>query len=284
MLIPIAAMEKICPGCAANMRRLGMTSLDLAGFREMDPEALAGLCDTFAPADGFFGRCTEAMQGEVDDPDVFCAWLHEQCVGKSPSEESKALKIGDREIRSSAAEFRLVEADGQPTILTGYAAVFNQPSEPLGSFREIIRPGAFADSIKAGDDVRMLFNHNPDSVMARTGKNLTLTEDDTGLRIEATLDPADFDAHRVLGKVKAGLVTQMSFGFETKEEKWTGDMKKTLRELVRAKLFDVSPATFPAYPQTTVQARDRLRAFLETAQADITLRRRRLDLAEKRLL
>jgi HK97 family phage prohead protease len=203
------------------------------------------------------------------------------------AEASERFKVGDREIRSSAAEFRVVEAPDKLPILSGYAAVFNKESDPLFfGAREVIRPGAFAESIKNGDDVRLLYNHGPDTVMARTtAGNLTLSEDDVGLKIESTLDPEDFDVKRVLGKVRAGLVTQMSFAFEVPPggDRWGGTKEKPLRELLRAKLFDVSPATFPAYPQTTVQVRDRMRAILDPDPARLDRMRRRLELEGRRL-
>jgi len=46
--------------------------------------------------------------------------------------------------------------------IIGHGAVFNQLSENLGGFREMIMPGAFNDSLDA--DVRSLFNHNPDLI------------------------------------------------------------------------------------------------------------------------
>ena len=69
--------------------------------------------------------------------------------------------------------------DGDGTI-QGYAAVFDSPSLNLGGFREIVRPGAFTQSVQR-DDVRALFNHDPNFVLGRTKSGtLALLEDERG--------------------------------------------------------------------------------------------------------
>ena len=75
----------------------------------------------------------------------------------------------DGEIKA-AAESRTVE---------GYASVFNSMSEDLG-FREVILPGAFSDVLD--NDVRALYNHDSNYLLARTTSGtLELKEDDKGL-------------------------------------------------------------------------------------------------------
>lgn len=154
------------------------------------------------------------------------------------------------------SELRLEErSEGESPIITGYAAVFNQYSEVLFWFREIIRPGAFRQSI-ARDDIRALWNHNPDKVLGRTKNGtLKLEEDNQGLKV--TISPPEWAAAEV-ESIRRGDVDQMSFGFETLEDEWTKDEQGFMqRELVKVNLFDVSPVTFPAYPQTTVAVRSK---------------------------
>ncbi|MFM8219246.1 MAG: HK97 family phage prohead protease, partial [Planctomycetaceae bacterium] len=69
-----------------------------------------------------------------------------------------------RVVVADGLEVREITADGQATPrLVGYAAVFNSLSENLpsdkGTFREVIRPGAFRDTLAKGADVRLLINH-----------------------------------------------------------------------------------------------------------------------------
>ena len=149
-----------------------------------------------------------------------------------------------------------VDDDNEATI-SGYAAVFNKKSLPIGSmgFREIVAPGAFKETIQTAD-VRALFNHDPSMVLGRTRNNtLTLEEDSKGLRVAIT-PPDTTWANDLRTQIKRRDITQMSFGFEMVDDSWEGeDTKSPVRTLRKVNLFDVSPVTFPAYPQTSVKAR-----------------------------
>jgi len=62
----------------------------------------------------------------------------------------------------------------------------------------------------------------------------------------------------VLAPIERGDVKEMSFGFTVKSEEWKEDKEKqtVTRTLLEVdKLFDVSPVTFPAYPDTAVAVR-----------------------------
>jgi uncharacterized protein len=149
---------------------------------------------------------------------------------------------------------------GAGTQIAGYAAVFNQWSEDLGGYgfelREQIAPGAFAETLKA-EDIRALWNHNPDYVLGRTvAGTLTLREDNTGLWIENTPPDAQW-ARDLVASIKRGDVSQMSFQFSVLEDEFRYDRESDVvyRTLNKVKLYEVSPVTFPAYPQTSVNAR-----------------------------
>lgn len=144
------------------------------------------------------------------------------------------------------------ESDGK---ITGYAAVFNQRSELLyGSFREVIKPGAFTGSL--GNDIRALWNHDTGYVLGRNRSGtLNLREDERGLKVE--ISPPDTQwARDLMVSIKRGDISQMSFGFQTKKDGWSSDADGTqVRELIDVNLHEVSVVTFPAYPQTSVSAR-----------------------------
>jgi hypothetical protein len=145
-------------------------------------------------------------------------------------------------------EVRAESVNGQ-TKIGGYAAVFNQPTD-LGLFTESIAPGAFSQSIQR-DDVACLVNHDPNQVVARTPKTLALSEDDKGLLYEAV--PADTQIGRdLIENVKVGNIRGSSFGFYIEEETIDKSKDKPHFTITRAKLFDVSPVTYPAYKQTSV--------------------------------
>jgi HK97 family phage prohead protease len=161
-------------------------------------------------------------------------------------------------------EMRVSDDDGQPPRIQGYAAVFDQPSEImselLGTYREYIKPGAFARSISTGADVRALLNHNPDFVLGRTkNSTLSLREDDKGLWYEVT-PPETQWARDLVTTMRRGDIDQSSFAFRIAKEEWrqakTADGKKIdERIVIEAQLFDISPVTYPAYPQTTSAVR-----------------------------
>ena len=139
-------------------------------------------------------------------------------------------------------------------VIRGHAAVFNTLSLDLGGFREQIKPGAFKEAIET-DDVRALFNHDPNYPLGRNKSGtLRLTEDERGLAIE--LDPADTQyARDLVTSMERGDITQMSFGFSVKPggQDWAeGEDGMTIRTLTNLRLYDVSPVTYPAYPQTDV--------------------------------
>jgi hypothetical protein len=176
--------------------------------------------------------------------------------------------------------------------LVGYGAVFNQISEDLGGFREIVLPGAFANALEG--DVRSLFNHDPNLILGRTvSDTLHLAEDDVGLRYEVDLPDTQY-ARDLEISVDRGDVDQSSFGFRAIEESWRNpDENNPLptRILHELKLFDTGPVTFPAYPMTSVQVRDMAKQLLaggatggdagdERAVGRLAILRRRLDLAE----
>lgn len=160
------------------------------------------------------------------------------------------------EYRAGVTGLEVRAEEGERPKLVGYAAVFSEQSEDLGGFREQIAPGAFASSL--GDDIRALVNHDSSRVIGRTRSGtLALEEDERGLRAEIT--PPDTSYGRdLVESVSRGDVSQMSFGFRVRpggqrfEERDDGMILRTLTDV---QLFEVSPVTFPAYPQTDIAVR-----------------------------
>lgn len=172
---------------------------------------------------------------------------------KMKKTERRTFTVRNIEVRQSA--------DGTLR-MAGYAAVFNEPSLPL-PFIETIAPGAFTKTLQETPDVRLLINHEG-LPMART-KNGTmkLSEDSIGLYFEAEL--ADTQEARDLHTLVArGDVDQMSFAFRVIRQTWSKDRSE--RTLVEVSLADgdVSIVTYPAYPATSVEARE---AIKRAAQA-----------------
>jgi HK97 family phage prohead protease len=160
------------------------------------------------------------------------------------------------------AELRL-DSETETKSIRGYAAVFDAMSQPLFGFREIIRKGAFKKTIKDGD-IRALWNHDPNYVLGRkSARTLSLTEDDKGL-LSRIFPPDTQWARDLMTSIDRGDVSQMSFGFRTVKDNWLppGEDGLPVRELLSCQLFDVSPVTYPAYPQTEVHVRALMDAVL----------------------
>lgn len=153
-------------------------------------------------------------------------------------------------------EIRINESDSE-TCIEGHAAVFDSWSETLGGifpFKEKVRKGAFAESI-GRDDIRALFNHDPNYVLGRNrAGTLELVEDDVGLRVRIT--PPDTSwARDITTSIRRGDISQMSIGFVVEDDEWSSKDGIDTRELKKVRLFDVSPVTFPAYTATDVGVR-----------------------------
>lgn len=197
------------------------------------------------------------------------------------------------ERRFYTTEVRLEEVEGVRRIV-GYAALFNQMSEDLGGWWEMIEPGAFTSSLERGDDVRALFNHDANMILGRTRNGtLVLNQDDHGLRYAITPPDTSY-ARDLMVSLERGDVDQSSFGFRVSDDRWETVNERNIRTVIDFKrLFDISPVTFPAFPQTSAEARamaeklatDRgasaVAAGRGGAVGRLTLRRRRLDLLER---
>lgn len=179
----------------------------------------------------------------------------------------------ERRFVNTTLEMRMGESENTASTLFGYAAKFNTPTLLYQwsdeEWYEVIEPGFFDDVLS--DDVRCLKNHDSNLVMGRTTANtLTLKSDATGLYFECTPDARISYAADTIYAVERGDISQCSFAFYTKEQKWTEEEKAgkliVTRYLVKAKrLFDVGPVTYPAYPDTEVGTRsaDDFRSSLE---------------------
>ncbi|CAG9184257.1 HK97 family phage prohead protease [Cupriavidus respiraculi] len=162
--------------------------------------------------------------------------------------------IEKRTLPGQLCELRSSEGGAaQPTTIYGYGAVFNTRSAPImGLFVEEIAPGAFDDVL--GDDVRALFNHDPNFVLGRTRSNtLQLTIDTRGLAY--TVTPPDTQTVRdlVLAPMARGDINGSSFRFivASDGDEWRQEGELVVRRIHRFRsLIDVSPVTYPAYDES----------------------------------
>lgn len=161
----------------------------------------------------------------------------------------------DIERRFTPMQVRM-DKEGDSVKIRGYAAVFDKLSGNLGGFREVIAPGAFDGVLQ--DDVRGLFNHDANFVLGRTKSGtLKLSIDSEGLQYE--IEPSDSQTVRdlVLTPMERGDIDQSSFAFTIEDDDWSEDEDgRVIRTIKKVRqLFDVSPVTFPAYPDASVGLR-----------------------------
>jgi len=166
----------------------------------------------------------------------------------SISQESEQMAKIEKRTNEVQFELRAVE-NGDGMTFTGYAAVFNSPSEPL-PFIERIAPGAFKRSLKARNDIKLLWNHDTGSVLGSTrAGTLKLEEDSHGLRVTAML-PETSLGKDVRTLVQRGDVSAMSFGFSVPANGDSWNTEGTERTLRSVRIHEVSIVAFPAYSQT----------------------------------
>ena len=141
--------------------------------------------------------------------------------------------------------------------MEGYAALFDNTTD-MGIYNERVATGAFDGANMS--DVRCLFNHDPNQVLARTASGtLQLDTDPKGLKFRFDL-PNTTIGNDLVEMVRRGDVSQCSFAFRVTEQEW--DISRSddpdLRTITKiGEVYDVSLVTYPAYPDTSVALRSR---------------------------
>lgn len=186
-----------------------------------------------------------------------------------------------KEIRAFDFEVRAEENEEHGHFLTGRPIVYDQRTD-LGWYDEIIDSGAldYADL----KDVRFLVNHNTDMIpLARSRNNnenstMQLIPDGDGMGIRVDLDTENnADARSLYSAVSRGDITGMSFMFVVDKDSWDNvDTEHPTRHVRSIRnVMEVSAVTWPAYSQTSIQARgiadalDSAKASLESERAKV---------------
>lgn len=171
----------------------------------------------------------------------------------------------------------------QSRIVEGYAALFGVTANIGGWFDERIEKGAFKEALKRSD-VRALFNHDPNYILARTESGtLEVKEDSKGLFYRFEVPNTNF-GNDFLEMLRRGDVSQSSFAFTVAKQRWEeekrGEEIKYTRVIEETdQIYDVSPVTYPAYSETTVSARSQASEF----QKPITISVNKVDALEREL-
>ena len=173
-----------------------------------------------------------------------------------------------RQVRCVAQQFQTRSANDD-LFIEGYFSVFNSEYPLWEGASEIVKPGAFTNSVSG--DVRALINHDTTLVLGRTKPGtLTLRQDERGLWGSIRINRDDVDAMNLYARVQRGDVDQCSFGFDIKRETFVdlGDGKCRWEIEEVDPLYEVSVCTFPAYTETSVSARKQDLAEIEKRRAE----------------
>ena len=152
------------------------------------------------------------------------------------------------------------EGENMPKEIGGIAAVINSVTD-LGYFEEVIERGAFDNALNKEYDIRCLFNHEAELILGRTKANTcnVFVNGDGNLEYTWVPDYENPTHMSVVRSIMRGDITQSSFAFTIKEQKWSestkyGSMGKRTITMIED-LYDVSPVTYPAYADTEADAR-----------------------------
>ena len=173
-------------------------------------------------------------------------------ICNSKWEEENSME--DYERRFVPTEDIRLKERGDKNTLLGLGVVYNQWSEDLGGFKEMIVPGAGVKSISA-NDIFSTYNHNDDYVLGRmSAETLKLSWDESGIRYEVDLPDTSF-GNDLKVSVGRGDVRGSSFRFRVTDDEWGVEDNKEWRKVRDFELFELGPVTNPAYPQTTADVR-----------------------------
>ena len=192
-----------------------------------------------------------------------------------------------KEIRAFNFEVRAEENEEHGHFLSGRPIVFGQRTD-IGWYDEVIEHGALdTTDLK---DVRFLVNHNTDMIpLARSRNNnenstMQLSVDDDGMGIRVDLDTENnADARSLYSAVSRGDISGMSFMFTVDKDSWDDVNTEHPTRHIRSiqSVLEVSAVTFPAYSQTSIQARG-LSEALDSAKESLDSERARLAEIERK--
>lgn len=196
--------------------------------------------------------------------------------GDAVSVKSDRAKTSGTERRAYPVQLEVRAKKGASGVSTveGYASVTESPFEMwdwLGAYSEVVRTGAFAKTLAENPQVQLLLNHGGLAMAYTKAGSLRLSEDTTGLHMEADVSTKRSDVGDMLAALEDGSVDEMSFAFRVTRQQWSPDFDQ--RDILEVDLHrgDVSVVNFGANPATSVGA-------LRSADFD------RLDEADARAL
>lgn len=190
-----------------------------------------------------------------------------------------------RTLRIECADLRVregAEGEAPSRTITGYAILFNTPSAPLWSdedseAREIIAPEAITKELLDGCDIKFTMYHDRQLILGRSNKGTGTLEyfvDEKGVGFNLEL-PKSPNGDEALELVSRGDISGCSFAFTTRY--WDSDFVERTTKVVNGStmitytvkaitgVYDFTLAADPAYPDTSVEAREFTTGLREAA-------------------
>lgn len=173
------------------------------------------------------------------------------------------IEGAERRVFDSLADVEVRAAEGKPSEIFGYGAVFNSSSKVLRTSRgqkfiERIERGAF-DHLLDDNGIVILFNHDANFPLARNKRSAKIGADETGLWYSFS-PPESPMGQNIQESIRRGDVKTSSFSFHVSEQNETWEMRKdepAIRTIKKFdKVYDLGPVTFEAYPETMVITRN----------------------------
>ncbi|WP_330265323.1 HK97 family phage prohead protease [Streptomyces griseorubiginosus] len=175
------------------------------------------------------------------------------------SVKSDRAKRSGTERRAFPVQLEVRAKAGASNVSTieGYASVTEEPFEMwdwLGPYSEVVRTGAFGKTLAENPQVQLLLNHGGLAMAYTKAGSLRLSEDTTGLHMEADVSTKRHDVGDMLAALEEGSVDEMSFAFRVTRQQWSPDFDQ--RDILEVDLHrgDVSVVNFGANPATSVGA------------------------------
>lgn len=177
----------------------------------------------------------------------------------------QATELRDLSRETARLEIR---SDASTPTFGGYAIVFDSRTaigNPLTwGFYEEIDPAAATKTLAEGDQ-RFLVDHMSHMLVARrSAGDLRLTQDQTGVAVDADLDMELSYVRDMARNVEKRRLTGMSFAFSVVRDDWSTEQVSTsdgqsadveVRRILEMRVSEVSAVTFPAYEETTAALR-----------------------------
>jgi len=144
---------------------------------------------------------------------------------------------------------------GEKLLFTGCASKVDSPyviADWLGEYTEIVRAGAFTQTLNGNPDVIFTLNHDwSGAPMARTKSGTLRLSASPDFMVEADLDGTRADVHQMYSAMEAGDLDAMSFAFWVTRQTWSPDYDQ--RDILEIDMDggDTSEVTWPGNPATT---------------------------------